>query len=238
MVHAPARHRGRDHRERQLPAGRLAAGRAALHRDRAGAHTYFGIGVFCLATCCRSPVCVRQSAAARRATPRARAACAGPIDRSGCRRRAADAACRRRRRAAASRCRCRRFTSSPTAAISATAPARGAQMLSLMLGFGIVSRLASGWICDRIGGLRTLLLGSGAARRRAGAVPAVRRAGIALRHLGAVRPVPGRHRAVLRHHRARVLFAAGGRRAGRQRSSRPRCSAWRSADGCPARSST
>jgi MFS family permease len=39
--------------------------------------------------------------------------------------------------------------------------ARGAEMLSLMLGFGIVSRLASGWICDRIGGLRTLLLGSG-----------------------------------------------------------------------------
>jgi MFS family permease len=38
--------------------------------------------------------------------------------------------------------------------------ARGAQMLSVMLAFGIVSRLASGWICDRIGGLRTLLLGS------------------------------------------------------------------------------
>ena len=37
---------------------------------------------------------------------------------------------------------------------------QGAQMLSIMLGFGIVSRLASGWICDRIGGLRTLLLGS------------------------------------------------------------------------------
>jgi MFS family permease len=33
-------------------------------------------------------------------------------------------------------------------------------MLSVMLGFGIVSRLLSGWICDRIGGLRTLLLGS------------------------------------------------------------------------------
>jgi MFS family permease len=40
-------------------------------------------------------------------------------------------------------------------------PVRGAQMLSMMLGFGIVSRLASGWVCDRIGGLRTLLLGSG-----------------------------------------------------------------------------
>ena len=39
--------------------------------------------------------------------------------------------------------------------------ARGAEMLSVMLGFGIVSRLLSGWICDRIGGLRTLLLGSG-----------------------------------------------------------------------------
>jgi MFS family permease len=39
-------------------------------------------------------------------------------------------------------------------------PARGAEMLALMLGFGIVSRLVSGHICDRIGGLRTLLLGS------------------------------------------------------------------------------
>ncbi len=38
--------------------------------------------------------------------------------------------------------------------------ARGAQMLSLMLAAGIVSRLVSGVICDRIGGLRTLLLGS------------------------------------------------------------------------------
>ncbi|HSS28082.1 MAG TPA: MFS transporter [Usitatibacter sp.] len=39
-------------------------------------------------------------------------------------------------------------------------PARGAQMLSLMFACGIVSRLASGWICDHIGGLRTLILGS------------------------------------------------------------------------------
>lgn len=38
--------------------------------------------------------------------------------------------------------------------------ARGAEMLSLMLACGIVSRLVSGWICDRIGGLRTLVLGS------------------------------------------------------------------------------
>lgn len=38
--------------------------------------------------------------------------------------------------------------------------ARGAEMLAIMLGFGIVSRLVSGYICDQIGGLRTLLLGS------------------------------------------------------------------------------
>ena len=37
---------------------------------------------------------------------------------------------------------------------------RGAQMLSMMLGLGVVSRLISGWICDRIGGRRTLVLGS------------------------------------------------------------------------------
>jgi MFS family permease len=39
-------------------------------------------------------------------------------------------------------------------------PARGAEMLSLIMGFGIVSRVAAGFIADRIGGLGTLLLGS------------------------------------------------------------------------------
>jgi MFS family permease len=38
--------------------------------------------------------------------------------------------------------------------------ARGAEMLSLMLAGGIVSRLASGLLADVIGGVRTLLLGS------------------------------------------------------------------------------
>ena len=38
--------------------------------------------------------------------------------------------------------------------------ARGAEMLSIMLGLGVVSRLASGFIADRIGGLKTLILGS------------------------------------------------------------------------------
>ena len=39
-------------------------------------------------------------------------------------------------------------------------PARGAEMLSVMLGFGIISRLATGVIADRAGGVATLLLGS------------------------------------------------------------------------------
>lgn len=38
--------------------------------------------------------------------------------------------------------------------------ARGAEMLSLMLAFGIISRLASGLLADRIGGVPTLLIGS------------------------------------------------------------------------------
>ena len=38
--------------------------------------------------------------------------------------------------------------------------ADGARMLSLMFGFGIISRLAFGWLSDRLGGLRTLLIGS------------------------------------------------------------------------------
>jgi MFS family permease len=38
--------------------------------------------------------------------------------------------------------------------------AQGAEMLSLMMGFGIVSRIGSGFLADRVGGIRTLLIGS------------------------------------------------------------------------------
>src|SRR5712664_3955331 len=44
--------------------------------------------------------------------------------------------------------------------------ARGAEMLSIMMASGIVSRLASGWIADHIGGLGTLLLGAYSRRPR------------------------------------------------------------------------
>jgi MFS family permease len=39
-------------------------------------------------------------------------------------------------------------------------PARGAEMLSAMLGFGIISRIASGVLADRVGGVAALLIGS------------------------------------------------------------------------------
>ena len=39
-------------------------------------------------------------------------------------------------------------------------PARGAEMLSAMLGLGIISRVGSGFVADRVGGLATLLIGS------------------------------------------------------------------------------
>jgi MFS family permease len=39
-------------------------------------------------------------------------------------------------------------------------PARGAEMLSLMLGFGLISRVAGGVIADRIGGVATVLISS------------------------------------------------------------------------------
>jgi MFS family permease len=39
-------------------------------------------------------------------------------------------------------------------------PARGAEMLSLMLGLGLVARVASGSIADKIGGLSALMIGS------------------------------------------------------------------------------
>lgn len=39
-------------------------------------------------------------------------------------------------------------------------PAVGAEMLSLMLLGGVVSRIASGWVADRLGGVPTLLIGA------------------------------------------------------------------------------
>ncbi len=95
--------------------------------------------------------------------------------------------------------------------------ARGAEMLSLMLAFGIISRLAFGWISDRIGGLRTNPHRLEHAVPRTTHVFARRYADLALYRVGFVRPVPGGHRAELRADRARVVSRSAGRQPPRRR---------------------
>ena len=124
--------------------------------------TYIGIGLFCCADACL------PLALLLRRTPPALATGVAVTGGRGSRR-TRRSACRRtdaRAARASPALSCCVAMSMPQVHIVAYCAdlgygaARGAEMLSLMLGFGIVSRLASGWICDRIGGLRTLLLGS------------------------------------------------------------------------------
>jgi MFS family permease len=121
-------------------------------------HTYMGVGVFCIATMLPLATLLRRRAAIddRIGPVRLRTA-PGPLPLSPARLQAllvlAGLAC------------CIAM-SMPQVHIIAYCgdlgygPARGAEMLSLMLGFGVVSRLGSGIIADRIGGLGTLILGS------------------------------------------------------------------------------
>ncbi len=83
-------------------------------------------------------------------------------------------------------------------------PAVGAEMLSLMLMGGVVSRLISGLLADKLGGVMTLLIGSGAAMSGAVSVSAGGRAGVALHGQPCLRPEPGRDRAQLCGDRARI----------------------------------
>ena len=126
LVRAPARHRGRDLRQRQLPRRRdLAADRAALRRERRLAPDLHRHGrLLRRRRCRRSRCCMRAPAAAARRRGRAGAGAPAPSSAA-----VRPVAARRRRRCCASpasraawRCRCRRCTSSPTAATSATAP--------------------------------------------------------------------------------------------------------------------
>ena len=121
--------------------------------------THFGIGVFCLATMLPLALTLRRRAPIHETTAatRAAASAARPM---GLQPNVLLALL------AAAGVACCVAMSMPQVHIVAFCgdlgygAAAGAQMLSLMLGFGIVSRLASGFIADRIGGLRTLLLGS------------------------------------------------------------------------------
>ena len=149
-----------DLRQRELPGRhRLAADPPALHRDAGWRPTMVGVGDL---------LCPDHAAAHPHAsTALADRARAGPGDRC-----LADAG---RARLSPGRLQvllmvaglgCCVAMSMPQVHIVAYASdlgygvTHGARMLSVMLGLGVVSRLASGWIADRIGGVRTLLLGS------------------------------------------------------------------------------
>jgi MFS family permease len=95
--------------------------------------------------------------------------------------------------------------------------ANGARMLSLMLGFGIVSRIASGFVADRLGGMATLAIGSAAQMTALTLVSDERRAGVAVRDLGDVRIVPGWAGAQLRDRDPGEFSGERGRRPGRVR---------------------
>ncbi len=87
---------------------------------------------------------------------------------------------------------------------------RGTEMLSLMLGLGIFSRVGSGFIADRLGGLPTLLIGSVGADAGAVALSRLYRAGATLCDLGAVWIGAGRHYSMLRHYHSRIPAGARG----------------------------
>ena len=173
LVQAPARHRGRRSASCGNYLGRrdLAADRPALHRGRRLAPDLHR----------HRRLLPRHHAAARAdAAPAARRSSTSTLG-------GAARGARHARPARPTRCRRCSAIAGVACCVAMSMPqvhivaycgdlgygaARGAEMLSLMLGFGIVSRLASGCIADRIGGLRTLLLGSVAAGRRAAALPA------------------------------------------------------------------
>ena len=161
LVHAAARHRGRDLRLRQLSRRRvLAADPAAFHRHRRLAADPYR----------HRPVLRRHHAAAgvdaaaargRRMTTRQRTP--PPRKRTPCSAYRPNTLLILLSLASVACC---VAMSMPQVHIVAYCSdlgygvARGAEMLSLMLGFGVVSRVASGFIADRVGGVATLLLGS------------------------------------------------------------------------------
>src|SRR5262245_31108927 len=116
-------------------------------------------------------------------------------------------------------------------------PARGAEMLSLMLGLGVISRLVCGLIADRIGGLKTLFLVS--TLQAVTVLPYITFDGLASLY------VTQAHSAFSRAASYRCMRSSCESIFYRKRQARAsgswseqRCSAWRSADGCRERSST
>ncbi len=121
--------------------------------------THIGIGIFCVATMVPLSLLLRKRAS-QHGDAAAGAAAAGALDRIGLSANALLALL------VVAGVACCVAMSMPQVHIVAYCgdlgygAARGAEMLSLMLGLGIISRIASGFIADRIGGVATLLIGS------------------------------------------------------------------------------
>ena len=120
-------------------------------------HTFIGIGVFCMATMLplalllRAPAPMHKAGAVAAADGRASANLSPALLQT---------------LLAAAGLACCVAMSMPQVHIVAYCAdlgygtARGAEMLALMLGCGIFSRVASGFVADRLGGMRTMLIGS------------------------------------------------------------------------------
>ena len=123
-------------------------------------HTYVGVGVFCVLAMLPFSFALRRRAPAHPIVSMSEAASAGPARNLGISPNAlmvllcvAGLAC------------CVAMAMPQVHIVAycgdlGYGPARGAEMLSAMLGFGILSRIGSGLIADRLGGAATLLIGS------------------------------------------------------------------------------
>ena len=237
LVRAPARHRGRDRAPpattSPAPSGRRSCSTSSP--ATAGARPISASASSASSPCCRWCLLLRRSADAARIEPMGAAASAGASATLGLSPNALQALL------CVAGVACCVAMSMPQVHIVAYCGdlgygvARGAEMLSLMLGFGIVSRIASGFIADRIGGVATLLHRLGAAGRGAAALSLLRRADLALRRSrrcsACSRAASCRCYAII----VREYFPPQrGRHARRHRASWRRSSAWRSAAGCRA----
>ena len=123
--------------------------------------TYFGVGVFCIVTMVPLALLLRRATPGEDAAPAAGGIAASqPMQSLDMSPRALQALLAV---AGVGCCVAMSMPQVPLVAYCADlgyGVARGAEMLSLMLAGGIVSRLASGFLADYIGGVRTLLLGS------------------------------------------------------------------------------
>jgi Major Facilitator Superfamily len=159
IVHPPPRHRCLGVRQRELPGRRgLAPDPPALHGN-AGMATDLG------RRRCVLPTMLPLTLALRRRAPVSR----GPLSTTVAGTEAG------RRHVAPGRLQALLMVAGMACCVAMSMPqvhivayasdlghgvAHGAEMLSSMLGMGVFSRLVSGWIADRVGGVPTLLLGS------------------------------------------------------------------------------